>query len=241
MIVFSRGTAFALCLSQVAVMGGAIMFWPPVRVEVYTAKSVNGTSAHLSAASMGLGLPFLGLSCLAVVFSTLTSGFMERGVLHQDNHYTFELLPELGPWDVVFWLFCGLAHALVVTVILSPADLYAVLLASLLLFYFLGRICSPRGAQLSMTQENTNLLGYCAGLLVVTYNVPDSRTGREGALLVTILLDYLLGVGHTWDANPTMDVVTNCRRSLPPLLRVQRVPLPGAAAYMCGPGAWAVF
>ena len=148
-------------------------------------------------------------------------------MLHQDNHYTFELLPELGPWDVVFWLFCGLAHALVVTVILSPADLYAVLLASLLLFYFLGRICSPRGAQLSMTQENTNLLGYCAGLLVVTYNVPDSRTGREAALLVTILLDYLLGVGHTWDANPTMDVVTNCRRSLPPLLRVQRVPLPG--------------
>ena len=93
-------------------MGGAIMFWPPVRVEVYTAKSVNGTSAHLSAASMGLGLPFLGLSCLAVVFSTLTSGFMERGVLHQDNHYTFELLPELGPWDVVFWLFCGLALVL---------------------------------------------------------------------------------------------------------------------------------
>ena len=62
----------------------------------------------------------------------------------------------------MFWLFCCAAHALVVTVILSAAHLYAVLLASLLLAYLLGWSCSPGGAQLSMTQENIKLLGYCA-------------------------------------------------------------------------------
>ena len=85
------------------------------------------------------------------------------------------------------------------------------------------RCCSPRccsstswggsalpGTQLSM--ENTNLLGYCAGLLVVTYNVPDTRTGREGALLVTILLDYLLGWG-----TPRRQPHHGCRDQLPPL------------------------
>ena len=85
------------------------------------------------------------------------------------------------------------------------------------------RCCSPRccsstswggsalpGTQLSM--ENTNLLGYCAGLLVVTYNVPNTRTGSEGALLVTILLDYLLGWG-----TPRRQPHDGCRDQMPPL------------------------
>ena len=113
---------------------------------------------------MGLGLPFLGLSCLAVVFSTLTSEFMSAGCCIRtgpDNYYTLLLLPG----DVVFWLFCCAVHALVVTMILSAAYLYAVPLASLLLVYLLGWSCSPGGAQLSMTQENIKLLGYCAGLV----------------------------------------------------------------------------
>ena len=29
--------------------------------------------------------------------------------------------------------------------------------------------------------------------------------------MVMCLLDYMLGVGHTWDAAPGMDTITNCR------------------------------
>ena len=81
----------------------------------------------------------------------------------------------------------------------------------LLIAYFLGRICAPRYSQLSMTQGNMNLLGYFAGVLVAAYNVPDSHSGRGAALLCMCLLDYMLGVGHTWDTTPPMDTVTNCR------------------------------
>ena len=213
----SRATAFALCVSQVAVTGAVIMYFPPVRVQVYTAHPVvrNGTlgerSAGLATVELSLSLPFLALSCLAVLFSTTTAGLVENGLLQQDSHYTFELLVEAGPWDLLFWLFCCGAHALVVAVVMSPLDLYAGLLASLLLFYFLGRLCAPRCSQLSMTQENMNLLGFCSGLLVASYNIPDSHPGRGGALLILMLLDYMLGVGHTWDVTPTMDTVTNCR------------------------------
>ena len=218
MIRFSRATAFALCVSQVAVTGAVIMYFPPVRVQVYTSHPavVNGTlgerSAKLSTVDLALSLPFLALSVVAVLFSTTTAGLVESGLLQQDSHYTFELLVEAGPWDLLFWLFCGGAHALVVAVVMSPLDVYAGLLSGLLLFYFLGRLCAPRcSAQLSMTQENMNLLGFCAGLLVASYNIPDSHPGRGGALLILVLLDYMLGVGHTWDTTPTMDTVTNCR------------------------------
>lgn len=216
MLQVSRASAFALCMSQVAVTLAVIAYYPPVHVQFFTChpQISNGTltlpDSQLLVSNVGLSVPFLALSCLAVLFSTTTAGLIERGVL-QDNQYTFEMLHESGLWDAIFWAFCGGAHAIVITVVMSPADAYAVSISSLLIIYFLGRLCAPRFSQISMTQENFNLLGLFAGLLIVGYNIPDSHSGRSAALMVTCLLDYMLGVGHTWDASPTMDVVSNCR------------------------------
>jgi hypothetical protein len=236
MLQISRASAFALCMSQVAVTLAVILYYPPVHVQFFTCRPVisNGTitlpETHLSVSNIGLSAPFLALSCLAVLFSTTTAGLVERGLLQQDNQYTFELLHESGLWDAIFWAFCSGAHAIVITVVMSPADVYAVSIASLLIIYFLGRLCAPRfSQQLSMTQENVNLLGLFAGLLVAGYNIPDSHSGRSAALMVMCLLDYMLGVGHTWDVTPTMDTVSNCR-----LFWVCSVSLCLAALY----GAW---
>lgn len=235
MIHFTRATAFTLCVSQVAITGAVIMFFPPVRVQIFTSHPAvgNGTLAGrtsaLSVTDFPLSLPFLILSCLAVLFSTTTAGLTESGMLQQDTHYTFELLTETAQWDTIFWVFCACAHVLVIIIVTSPVDVYAVLFSSLLLFYFLGRLCSPRCQQLSMTYENMNLLGFCAGILVAGYNIPDSHSGRAGALVIMVMLDYMLGVGHTWDAAPTMDTVTNCR-----LFWVCAVSLGMAGLY----GAW---
>ena len=135
---------------------------------------------------------------------------IQRGMLQADSTYTFESLLEAGPWDFVFWLFCAGVHALVFSVVMSPVDLYASSMASLLTVYFLGRLCALRCSQLNMTQENMNLLGYCAGLAVAGYNIPAAHAGRGVALIAAILLDCMLGVGHTWDSPPNMEVVTNC-------------------------------
>jgi hypothetical protein len=217
MIAITRGTAFALCLSQVAVTALVIMYYPPVHIQLFTnhCTVINGTltdnTCLVYVADFGLGVPFLMLSCVAVLFSTTTANLGERGPLSQGNLYSYEVLVETGPWDYIFWLFCLGAHALVIAVIMSPGDVFAVLLSTLLTVYFLGRLCSPRSCQLSMTQENFGLLGYCAGLAVAAYNVPDAHSGRSAALLLTVLLDYMLGMGHTWEQQPPMDTVTNCR------------------------------
>lgn len=217
-MICSRAAAFALCVSQVAITGAVIMFFPPVRVQVYTALpavqngTLHGGTAPLSTAEVGVSLPFLALSCVAVLYSTTTAGLAEGGLLGRDTQYSFEILVEAAPWDLLFWVFCAGTHALVILVVTSPVDIYALVLSSLLMFYFLGRLCAPRcSSQLSMTQENMNLLGYCAGLLITARNIPDTHSGRGGALLILALLDYMLGVGHTWDSAPTMDVVANCR------------------------------
>jgi hypothetical protein len=218
MMQMSRASAFAICMSQVAVTLAVIAYYPSVHVQFFTChpKIDNGTltlpDTQLLVTNVGLSVPFLALSCLAVLFSTTTAGLVDRGLLQQDSQYTFELLHECGLWDAIFWAFCAGAHTIVITVVMSPADVYAVSISSLLIIYFLGRLCAPRfSQQLSMTQENFNLLGLFAGLLISGYNIPDSHSGRSAALMVMCLLDYMLGVGHTWDASPTMDVITNCR------------------------------
>jgi len=217
MLEVSQSSAFALCMSQVAVTLAVILYYPPVHVQLFTChpKIANGTlivpETHLLVSNVGLSLPFLCLSGIVVLFSTTAAGLLQRGSLQQDSQYSFEVLHEAGLWDALFWLFCVGAHAVVIMVVMSPADGHAVALSILLISYFLGRICAPRFSNMSMTQENMNLLGYFAGLLVAAYNIPDTHSGRTAALLVMCMLDYMLGVGHTWDMSPPMDTVTNCR------------------------------
>ena len=216
----SSGTILALCLSQAAVMVGVITFYPPVHIEVYITHPtiINGTlhseetpAAHISITSLALGIHFLILSCVAALFSTTTTGLIQRGILQRDCPYSYDVLNETGLWDLMFWVFCSGTHTLLIIIVMSPTDIYAAALASLLVIYFLCRLCQPRLSQINMTQENLNLLGYWAGLLIAAYNLPDAHTGRLAALLIMCLLDYMLGIGHTWDITPPMDTITNCR------------------------------
>lgn len=221
MLTLTRGTAFALCISQAAITLGIVSFFPHVIVEIYTAHPpiVNGTLQSpssspgpiISAFSFSLSLPFLLTSCLAAAFSTTTAGLSERGTLSNNSLYSYEALSETGLWDLIFWLYCSAAHMLLILIVMSPADTYAVLLSALLIFYFLARICMPREGMISMTQENVHFIGLCSGLLIAFYNLPDAHNGRLAAIFVMCILDYMLGVGHTWDSCPTMDVITNCR------------------------------
>jgi hypothetical protein len=215
----SRGAVFALCLSQAAITIGVIFYYPPIHVETYTCQPavangtlVQGFLSPVKSTTTSLVIPFMALSCLGALFATTSAGLIEKGILVQNSPYTYDVLMETGFWDLMFWAFCALAHALVLLVALSPVDIYAINLSGLLIIYFLCRACQPRNGQgVSVTQENTNILGFFAGLLIAFYSIPDTHSGRPAALAVMVLLDYILGVGHTWESMPPMDTVTNCR------------------------------
>ena len=125
--------------------------------------------------------------------------------------YTQEILSDTGLWDLIFWLYCAIVHIIIFLVVMSPADTCAVALSSIQYSYFLTSLYQPRQNQLSMTQINITLLGLWVGLLTALHNLPDTHSGLIAAVLVMFILNYMLGIGHTWDSTPTMDVITNCR------------------------------
>jgi hypothetical protein len=114
-----------------------------------------------------------------------------------------------------FWMVFGLNHLLVAAVLCSPCDVYGVCLGVALMVYFWHRTCSPPAdgnAPASQTLGNINVLGFYLGAVVLWKNIPAGQsTSRAGCLLGLVLLDCMMGLGHTWDRLATMETVTNCR------------------------------
>ena len=47
--------------------------------------------------------------------------------------------------------------------------------------------------------------------MIAGVQIHDANTNRLGVLFCMLMLDYFLGVGHTWDRNATLGTITNCR------------------------------
>ena len=79
--------------------------------------------------------------------------------------------------------------------------------------YFSVRTCAPLAAgNDTQTRSTLNFLGYMAGAFVVFSNTPGGLASPRGACLCALVVtDCLLGFGHTWDREASMDTITNCR------------------------------
>jgi len=106
-------------------------------------------------------------------------------------------------------------HLLIAAILCSPCDTYGLLLGVVLMSYFWSCACSPPGydkAAPSQTQSNVNVFGYYIGVLVLIRNIPGNwGAARTGCLAGLVGLDCLMGLGHTWDRQATMETITNCR------------------------------
>lgn len=237
----TRGTAYGLGLSQCAVTLGVVLFTPPVHVDLFVARPHFNSSApsgfsidpatQMQGIRVFMGMPMLLASVLAVIFSTVTCQNHELGISGQD--FQPEVLEQAGMWDLLFWAYCLLAHAIVVCIITDPAEVFGSISATTFMVYFLYRACAPRGQHINLTQENLNLLGYCLGILQLSYQVTEARPNGPTIVMLVLIMDYFLGIGHTYDRQATMDTITNCR-----LFYVCGGTVGMACFYaMCNPGA----
>lgn len=219
MLEVTRGTAYGVGFSQVALTLGVILFFPPVDVDVYIVRNhINFNSSGLTldpakdteASKLFLAMPVLVCSLLGACFASMTYQAYESGMAGQD--YVPEALDGVGMWNLGFWLFCFLAHAIVVLVVGDPVDAFGALSATSFMVYFLYRACYPKaGHTLNLTQENLNILGYALGVMQTAYQLTDTRRNGAYIVMMVLILDYFLGLGHTYDRQATIDTIANCR------------------------------
>lgn len=212
----SRGTAYGLGLSQCAITLGVVLFLPAMEVHVFTAhvQLRNGSLAladqrGVYGSGLMLGLPLLLSSGLAALFSTVTCRMHEEGLTGQD--FQPEIVEQVAMWDLLFWSYCLIAHGILALVLSTPADCFGCLSATCFMVYFLFRACAPKHQQVNLTQENLNILGYCLGVLQLGYQIPEASGNGMSLLMLMVVVDYFLGVGHTWDRSATLETVINCR------------------------------
>jgi hypothetical protein len=189
-----------------------------VDVDVYIVQghinlTTRGLSVDASEDFQGLrvfmAMPLMMASLLAAVFSTATYKTYEMGFANQD--FQQEAMNEVGLWDLMFWVYCLMIHAIVVLIMGDPVNVFGAVSATCFMVYFLHRACAPKGQHLNLTQENINILGYCVGVLQMAYQLTDTRSNGSMVVMVVVVLDYFLGVGHTYDRQATLDTVANCR------------------------------
>ena len=214
----TRGTAYGVGLSQLAITLGVVLFFPAVDIDVFLIRAHVNTSTgvlfittatDIHGMRVNMGLAVVMGSVLGAVFSTMTYRLFESGMSGQD--FQQDVLEQASMWDLVFWISVCVAHAVVVAIIADPVDLYGGVSCTCFMVYFLYRACAPKGQTLNITQENLNILGYCIGILMVVYQMTDTRGYGSSVIMMMVVIDYFLGIGHTYDRQATIDTVANCR------------------------------
>ena len=210
------GVAYLVGVLQLLLTAGVVCFSPPLQADVCVFlaplnASDPGPACAMRRATLHLAVPCL-LQALAVAsFVSTTFSLVEAGGLHDGVAYSPESLAEAGPWDALFWFVVACAHAVAVLAVCSPVDAFGAVVSVYAMVEALRRICQPAPGDVSIVQVNSSIVVYAFGLGLAAYSVPAACQSRYTVLFLLGVLDYFLGVGHTWDRAPTMHTVANCR------------------------------
>lgn len=164
----------------------------------------------LSIQEYGLSPLFLIPSLLIVIFASVTHQLHDLKLLDNALEYSEESESQAGIWTPFLWLTSGFAHAAIFVRLMSPVDLFELVVAIALPLLCLARLCVPRGPH-GASSPAFHFIGYAAGLALVW----DAMRVRHGTHAVAFSLvacaDLLLVMGHTYDHQPSMLLVGNCR------------------------------
>jgi hypothetical protein len=205
-------------MCQLAVMGGMILFFPNVKVEMYVYNPAvsNGTlqlgqCGVTHPVKFTMAIPALAVSVAAAAFTSSTYNLIENNEFPTGDYAPPEM-EKLAVWQALFWFVVAMFHAVCVFAITTPVDVFAGSACTYLMVNFLQRLCAPAPEQPHLSHASLNVVGFLAGFILTFYSVPISvYSNRIAVGFVLGLLDYLLWIGHTWDKEPKMNTVTTCR------------------------------
>ena len=179
-------------------------------LSIYTAYLMNATDTlH----TMDIEVDMFAAAPLYLLTSFTTCVFAlttRRLTPSADLAYTMESIRELSPWDFGFWCTVILHHASMVLFMCAPVDWYFLSLTVsgiTLVLLLLSRLPFVEG----VSQSKSNFLMLICGALYFTLYTAVHRHGHMGFLAAMIVMDSLILVGHTFDANPNMQTISNSR------------------------------
>jgi hypothetical protein len=210
----SKGAVYGLGLSQFAITLGFVLFFPSVDIDLYVPHATlrgNHSSIAIGSTTLraSMAIPVMGASLLAAMFALVTYKAHEQSLSEQD--FQSDSVEQMGLWDMLFWVYCLASHCIVILIVCDPVNAFGAISSTVFMTYFLFRACYPKPQSINLTQENLNILGYCLGVLQVFHQMTPTRENNMTALMLLVIIDYFLGIGHTYDRQATIATVSNCR------------------------------
>ena len=175
---------------------------------VYTTQLLNITTKEMEVEveDCRASVLYLAASASTALFAAASRN---RANLDADTHYSMETLQEMPMWDLSFWTAQLLQHACLVAFMCSPLDWYflALVVAGMsLLLLLISRLPLVNGGR-----SRENILMLLFGMLYFMLYTAVRRHGHVVFYMSMLFLDALLLLGHTFDQDPNMQVVGNCR------------------------------
>jgi hypothetical protein len=200
--------AGGLSLMQLAITMAIVSYYNDPHFSMYTTQLLNTTTKQMEVEveDFSASVLYLGASAFTTLFAMASRN---RTNLSFETHYTVEALEEVPMWDLTFWLAQMLQHACLVAFMCSPLDWYFLVLTVFgisFLLLFITRLPLVSGGR---SRENILLLLF--GMLYFTLYTAVRVHGHVVFFVTMLFLDALLLVGHTFDADPNMQVIGNCR------------------------------
>lgn len=200
--------ACGLSLVQLPITMAIVSYHGDPQFSMYTTQLINITTKQMEieVEDFSASILYLGASTCVALFAASSRN---RVNLDSDTHYSMEVLQEMPMWDLAFWTAQLLQHACLVAYMCSPLDWYFLALevsGISLLLLLISRLPLVNGGR-----SRENILMLLFGMLYFILYTAVRRHGHIVFFAAMLFLDALMLVGHTFDADPNMQTVNNCR------------------------------
>jgi hypothetical protein len=204
---FLLSIACGFSLVQFPIMLALIGYYQDPLFSMYTANLLNTTTKQMEIEVEGFSASILYSvsSGAAAMFAFIS----RRASLSTDTHYCVEALDDLKTWDGAFWCTVLAQHVCLITFMCSPLDWYFLTLTVsgiTLILMLMSRLPIVEGGR-----SRENILMLLAAMLFFMLYTMVRRHGHVGFFMGLLTMDSLVLIGHTYDSDPDMHTVGNCR------------------------------
>ena len=200
--------AGGLTLVQLPIVMALISYNTDPQFAMYTTQLLNITTKQMEIEVEDFSASILYLAAAACT-ALFGAASRSRVNFSADSAYTIDSLQENSMWDLTFWVAQLLQHACLVAFMCSPLDWYFLLLevsGMSLLLLLISRLPLVSGGR-----SRENILMLLFGMLYFLLYTAVRRHGHVVFFMSMLFLDALMLIGHTFDSDPNMETVGNCR------------------------------